>query len=76
MRPGRNCLGFLQLSRGGDVTISVSEAVAAITGPGQPFELVDVEVDGVTNRSFKNAPPTLREFFASSRGLHETFLVY
>ena len=58
------------------MTISVSEAIAAITGPGQPFELVDVEVDGVTNRSFKNAPPTLREFFASSRGLHETFLVY
>jgi long-chain acyl-CoA synthetase len=56
--------------------LSYSEAVAAVSAPGQPFEVVDVEHDGVTNRQFKNAPATLRQFFDLARGVEGTFLVY
>ncbi|HSN02626.1 MAG TPA: AMP-binding protein [Acidimicrobiales bacterium] len=41
-----------------------------------PFEVREVERDGVQNREFVNAPATLRDYFASSRGLDATFLVY
>jgi long-chain acyl-CoA synthetase len=58
------------------VPTSIKEAIAAISAPGQPFEVVESVANGVTNRVFKNAPATLRDFFASSRGLDETFLVY
>jgi long-chain acyl-CoA synthetase len=54
----------------------MEEAIAAVGAPGQPFEVIEVERDGVTNRVFKNAPANLREFFDSSRGLDATFLVY
>jgi long-chain acyl-CoA synthetase len=47
-----------------------------MSAPGQPFEVVERVSDGVTNRVFKNAPETLRDFFATSRGLNETFIVY
>ncbi len=57
--------------------LSFDEAVARVTGPGQPLEIVDQEIDGVTYKVFKNAPPTLREIFASARARgDETFLVY
>ncbi|MEM7495364.1 MAG: class I adenylate-forming enzyme family protein [Myxococcota bacterium] len=50
-----------------------NEAVAALTGAGSPFEIVE---DGALKR-FKNVPPTLRQLFdgARERG-EETFLVY
>ena len=44
--------------------MSYAEAVAQATGPGQMFELVPYTVNGVTYKIFKNAPPSLREFFA------------
>ena len=56
--------------------LSYEEAIAEVSAPGQPFEIVEVEHDGVTNRTFKNAPATLREFFDLARGLETTFLVY
>lgn len=56
--------------------LSVSEAIAAVSAPGQPFEVVEVDRDGVGLRIFKNAPTNLRQFFDSSRGLDDTFLVY
>ncbi len=56
--------------------LSIKEAIATISAPGQPFEVVERVADGVTNRVFKNAPATVRDFFESSRGLSATFLVY
>jgi len=58
------------------VALSVDEAIAAVAAAGQPFEVVEVERNGVTNREFKNAPETLRGFFDLARGVEEKFLVY
>ena len=55
---------------------SISEAIADVSAAGQPFEIIEVEHDGVTNRAFKNAPATLRQLFDLARGVEETFLVY
>ncbi len=55
---------------------SYEEAIAAVSAPGQPFEVVTAEKNGVTNRVFKNAPATVRDFFDLSRGIATTFLVY
>jgi long-chain acyl-CoA synthetase len=53
------------------------EAVAAVTGPGQRFELVDATVDGVDQRVFANAPASLRSLFEACRNHGDaTFLVY
>jgi len=58
------------------VTLSMDEAMAVVAAPGQTFEVVDVERDGVTNREFKNSPENLRQFFDPARGVDQTFLVY
>jgi len=58
------------------VGLSFKEANAEVGAPGSPFEVINVERDGVTNRMFKHAPSTLREFFDTARGLDETFIVY
>jgi long-chain acyl-CoA synthetase len=55
---------------------SYEEVIAAVSAPGQPFEVVAAEKNGVTNRVFKNAPATVRDFFDLSRGNESTFLVY
>jgi long-chain acyl-CoA synthetase len=54
----------------------MQEAIAVTSAPGQPFEVVEVERNGVTNRVFKNSPATLRDFFDLARGNTATFLVY
>ena len=51
------------------------EAIAQLTAPGQTHELVLEELYGRPCRTFKNAPPTLRELYQESRS-DETFLVY
>jgi long-chain acyl-CoA synthetase len=56
--------------------LTYDEAFAAVTGPGQDFELVEGTVQGVDYRLFKNAPPTLGHLFARARGDESTFLVY
>ena len=58
------------------MALGVEEAIAAVAAPGQPFEVIEVERDGVTNRVFKNSPVNLRGFFDSARGFDATFLVY
>jgi long-chain acyl-CoA synthetase len=58
------------------VGLSFQEANAEVGGPGSPFEIVTIESDGVTSRTFKNAPSNLRQFFDTARGLDETFIVY
>src|SRR5436305_14707004 len=47
--------------------MSYAEAVAQATGPGQMFELVPYTVNRVTYKVFKNAPQSLREFYAFGR---------
>jgi len=57
--------------------LSYEEAAAAVTAPGERYELEIIEVDGVSVRAFRNAPPSLREIFATARARgDETFLVY
>ncbi|HEY5010532.1 MAG TPA: AMP-binding protein, partial [Acidimicrobiales bacterium] len=56
--------------------LSFQEANAVVGGPGSPFEIITVELDGVSNRTFKNAPSTLRQIFDTARGLDQTFIVY
>ncbi|MEY2472305.1 MAG: steroid-24-oyl-CoA synthetase [Actinomycetota bacterium] len=57
--------------------MTYAEAVAAVTGPGQVFELEETDVLGVPTKVFKNAPPTLRDFVASARTRGDRdFLVY
>ena len=59
------------------MSMTFLEANAAITGPGQIFELIDAEVRGVKTRVFKNAPAHLGQLFAGSRAHGDKpFLVY
>jgi long-chain acyl-CoA synthetase len=58
------------------VGLSIEEAIAAVAAQGQPFEVVNVERDGVSFRAFKNSPANLRQFFEMARGIDATFLVY
>src|SRR4051812_7116640 len=40
-----------------------ADAIAALTAPGQPFELEHREIDGRAVRVFKHAPPSLRAMY-------------
>jgi long-chain acyl-CoA synthetase len=51
------------------------EVIAELTGPGQSHELEPVLVGAATVRWFKNAPKSLRQLFADTRG-DATFIVY
>ena len=56
---------------------SVAETNAALTAPGQMFEMDEVTIRGLPYRVWKNAPPSLRTVLELSRGYGErTFLVY
>ena len=50
-------------------------ALAALTAPGEPYELEEVELFGRTCRAFRHAPPTLRDLFEQSRS-DLPFIVY
>jgi len=50
-------------------------AYGLLTAPGQPFELIEVEMFGRRCRAFRNAPPTLRELYSSTRSALP-FIVY
>ncbi|MBN2622785.1 MAG: acyl--CoA ligase, partial [Acidimicrobiales bacterium] len=57
--------------------MSYSEAVAAVTAPGERFETGTVAIDGIPTTVFVNAPPTLRAVFDTARQRGDgTFLVY
>ena len=57
--------------------MSWDEAVAAVTGPGGPYEIVETEVLGRRTRVFKATPPSLRALFGAARARGDaTFLVY
>ncbi len=52
-----------------------TEAMAALTAPGEPYELAEIEVAGVLSRVFVNAPPTLRAMYESAL-TDRDFIVY
>ena len=57
--------------------LTYEEAAAAVTGPGERFEIETIDVGGVRVKAFKHAPRSLREIFATARDQgDETFLVY
>jgi len=59
------------------MSMTFLEANAAVTGPGQIFELIEAEVLGVKTRVFKNSPAHLGQLFAGSRAHGDKpFLVY
>jgi long-chain acyl-CoA synthetase len=55
--------------------VTRNEALAALTAPGRPFEIIETEAIGRHIRAFRNAPQNLREIFAATRS-DKTFLVY
>jgi long-chain acyl-CoA synthetase len=56
---------------------SVAQTNAALTAPGQMFEMEETTIRGLSYRVWKYAPPSLRAVLELSRGYGErTFLVY
>ncbi|MDQ1445020.1 MAG: steroid-24-oyl-CoA synthetase [Acidimicrobiaceae bacterium] len=57
--------------------MSLAEATAVLTAPGQHFEMEELDIRGVPTRVWKNAPPTLRHILEASRKHDDAlFLVY
>jgi long-chain acyl-CoA synthetase len=57
--------------------VSLAEANATLTSPGQLFEIEETNIRGVSTRTWKNAPPSLRAVLDLSLGHGDaTFLVY
>lgn len=55
----------------------IAEVRAAMTAPGQLFEMDEVEIRGVRTRVWKNAPATLRDILEISRAHGDApYLVY
>ncbi len=60
-----------------DAPLSLAEATAQLTAPGQAFETSVAEIGSVEMRVWRNAPPSLRQVLESSRRFGERdFLVY
>ena len=59
------------------MALSIAEATAQLTAPGQMWEVAEEFVDGRPTRVWKNCPPSLRSLLELSRGYGDrTFLVY
>jgi len=57
--------------------MSIAQAHAALTAPGARFEIEEKVIRGVVTRTWKNAPPTLRDVFVNGRAFKDReFLVY
>ena len=57
--------------------MSIAQAHGMLTAPGMPFEMEEVTVNGVTMRSWKNQPPTLRAIVEAARAHQDKiFLIY
>ena len=57
--------------------MTFDDAVAAMTGPGGPFEIVEEQVLGRAQRVFRATPPSLRALFDTLRlRPDDTYLVY
>jgi len=58
-------------------TMSIAEANAALTAPGQLFEMEEIDIRAIPTRIWKHAPTTLRQIIDMSLGHGDaTFLVY
>ena len=58
-------------------TLSLAEATAQLTAPGQIFEIAEADVRGVPTRVWRHAPPTLRTVLdLSLQHAQRDFLVY
>ena len=58
-------------------SMSIEEANAALTAPGELFEMEELEIRGVPTRTWKHAPPSLRAVLDMSLAHGDaTFLVY
>ena len=51
--------------------MTIAQAHAQLTAPGQRFEMEEKVIWGVLTRTWKNAPPTLRDVFLSGRTFGE-----
>ncbi len=51
--------------------MSIAEAHAQLTAPGQRFEMEEKVIGGVATRTWKNAPPTLRDVFLNGRAFKD-----
>ena len=61
----------------GSFSMSIAEADAQLTAPGQMFEVDEVEIRGIPTKVWKNCPATLADILTLSRGHGDkTFLVY
>ncbi|TFU01234.1 long-chain fatty acid--CoA ligase [Polymorphobacter arshaanensis] len=57
--------------------MSIAEAHALLTAPGMPLEMETVVIRGRPTRTWKNAPPTLRDVFIAGRAHDDKiFLVH
>jgi len=57
--------------------LSIADAHALLTAPGAPFEMETLDIRGVATRTWKHAPPTLRDVFLAGRQHGERiFLVH
>jgi len=57
--------------------MTLAEAHARLTAPGQRFEIEEKVIRGIPTRTWKNAPPTLRDVFLNGRAFKDReFLVY
>ena len=57
--------------------MTMAQAHAALTAPGQRFEIEEKPIRGIVTRTWKNAPPTLRDIFLNGRSFKDReFLVY
>jgi hypothetical protein len=66
------------MNRAGETApVSIAEANATLTGPGQLFEMEERTIRGVATRTWKHAPASLRAVLDLSFGHGDaTFLVY
>lgn len=55
--------------------ITRNQALAQLTAPGEPYEIIEQVIDDVPIRTFANAPKSLRALFADAIS-DETFYVY
>ena len=57
--------------------MSIAEAHARLSAPGAPFEIEEKVIRGIPTRTWKNAPPTLRDVFLNGQRFKDReFLVY
>lgn len=60
------------------MAMTFDEAVAAVCGPGSPFEIADAEVMGMPTRIFPNLPAAVKSAFdiVRTRPADDVYLVY